>query len=586
MDGTQLFNLIKQSDSVHDALNQVVGKTPAEIQSKKGNLYEKIWDLVFKLGFYSELPSDKYNHHDGNVNTCNLKQITDLENYINSMSVFSKGLGGSSDITLQHAQTGAWIFMSSKFYLEDKKHSIDDYDVEKLIAISKQYAHKYKDVVIYLLVNDKHAVLNKIKTSHSTNDYIGDNIAKILDLQDLETHYKHMKLAIQNYEIGDLNDAFGVKKPALNLRFHQDMITSKQLLAIEAGEKQLLLGAKARSGKTYCVGGIVSKLYEKNKKINVVVITPAPRETISQFTDGLFNKFRNFNNINVLEITSGKDLVQPTLSESNIIVISKQLLDGYVGDKTVVQIANLNLDCIIIDESHFHGTTAMTKNILTSYTSPNTVKLYLSATYCKPLSEWKVPEDCQHYWDIEDEQLCKRRDIAGLVAKHGQIVNSFVTPDTADSVLAAYDAMPEMHIITTSMEKPKYNAIKSRIQDTSYGFSNTALLSGNFPSEVDATLEYMTGSEKERDYPNGDMSCFGRIKRHSIANDSRTGLNNGDFSSQLWFLPFGPGMKIDATSKHLKARMMKNRILNRYEIVIVNSKKEYAVKDIKLEIAN
>ena len=32
---------------------------------------------------------------------------------------------------------------------------------------------------------------------------------------------------------------------------------------IDEGEKELLLGAKARSGKTYCVGGLFIKYHEK-----------------------------------------------------------------------------------------------------------------------------------------------------------------------------------------------------------------------------------------------------------------------------------------------------------------------------------
>jgi len=35
----------------------------------------------------------------------------------------------------------------------------------------------------------------------------------------------------------------------------------------------------------------------------------------------------------------------------------------------------------------------------------------LTATYAKPLSEWNIPLECQSYWDIEDEQLCKKQNI-------------------------------------------------------------------------------------------------------------------------------------------------------------------------------
>jgi hypothetical protein len=99
-------------------------------------------------------------------------------------------------------------------------------------------------------------------------------------------------------------------------------------------------------------------------------------------------------------------------------------------------------------------------------------------------------------------------------------------------------------------------------------------------------LAYITGSNKEIDYPQRDLSIFGRIKQKCIKYDSRTKLNHADFTTQLWFLPFGIHMPISKVSEHLKDRMLKNRTLQKYEIRIVNSKKEYNVKEIKEEIKN
>jgi hypothetical protein len=72
--------------------------------------------------------------------------------------------------------------------------------------------------------------------------------------------------------------------------------------------KELLLGAKARSGKTYCVGGLFNKYNKKFGYLNALIITPAPSETIPQFTDDLFCKFGDFIGINIVEIKTGKTL--------------------------------------------------------------------------------------------------------------------------------------------------------------------------------------------------------------------------------------------------------------------------------------
>ena len=586
MNGIELFELIQQGSTFDEVLQSGNGKTKAEIQSKRGNVFEKVCDIIIKFGFCSILPNDIYDHYEGNVNTCKLKKVDDLELYLQRLSVFSAGKKGSSDITLQNKNNGKWVFMSSKFYLDDSKKHVDKYDVEKLLAIVKHQSHKYKEYDIYLIVNNKQKVIAKIGSSQETSNYITENIHHILDLEDLEICFQNLKHSIQDITIDEVNSKFCNDKVPLELRFHQDLITYQQMNNIVKGEKELLLGAKARSGKTYCVGGLFIKYYKKYISLNGLIITPAPTETLSQFIDDLFHKFRDFNGINIVEIKKGTDFETMVLTQNNIIIVSKQLLDDYVFEKKVEAIQQLNLDFIVFDENHFHGTTQMSKNILQSYSSSKTIKLYLTATYAKPLSEWNIPLKCQSYWDIEDEQLCKKRNIQGLVEKHGEDVLLFLTEENKEAKLSVYDKMPDLHILTTMMDRTRFEEIKEQIKDSSYGFSNGALLSGNFPNEVDALLRYITGSNKEQDYPKKDLSIFGRIKRLAIEKNSRTQLNNGDFTSQLWFLPFGINMTINKVSEHLKDRMGKNSILKNYEIKIVNSKKIYKVKDLKEEIKN
>ena len=102
MNGIELFERIQQVSNFNELLHSVNGKTKAETQSKRGNLFEKVWDITIKFGFYSILPNDIYEHYHGNNNTCNLKKVQDLEIYLRNMSVFSKGKGGSSDITMKY----------------------------------------------------------------------------------------------------------------------------------------------------------------------------------------------------------------------------------------------------------------------------------------------------------------------------------------------------------------------------------------------------------------------------------------------------------------------------------------------------
>ena len=161
------------------------------------------------------------------------------------------------------------------------------------------------------------------------------------------------------------------------LRFHQELITQKTSDLIGEGNKEFLWGCKCRSGKTYMVGGLIIKELIKKGKLNVLIITPAPTETMPQFTKDLFNKFKEFNSFKLHNIVGSKQINNIKPATNNIFVTSKQLLQKYMNEKTITKIKGLNLDIIVFDENHFHGTTEASESILNSYTVKNTVKLYL-----------------------------------------------------------------------------------------------------------------------------------------------------------------------------------------------------------------
>ena len=589
MSGSELYKLVQDSDSFESVLDSIKSDSKTETQSKRGNVFEKVCDLIIKFGYHPTLQNDTYDHYEGSINTGNLKKVSNLETYVKKMSVFSKGKGGSSDITLRHKESGRWVFISSKYRFDDSKHSIDSFDVEKIMAIVKENPYLYKEYEIHLIVKDKRKVLDTILYSQETNKFIKDNIKTILGLKELENYFKDFKRGIQQVNISDINSVFCNTKVPLKLRFHQTFTIMKIIEKIREGKDEFLIGFKPRSGKTYTVGGLLSEfnrlhLSRNEVRLNALIITPAPSETMSQFTDDLFHKFTDFIGINIVEIKRGSDIKDIKWEANNIVIVSKQLLDDYVLENAIESLKRLNLNFIVCDENHFHGTTEMSKNIMATYTVEGTIKVYLTATYAKPLHIWNIPQNSQYFWDIEDEKMCKTRDIKGLADKHGGDVYKLLSDKNKDIELSPYDNMPDLELITTVMSGDQYEVINNKIQGTPYGFSHSALLSGNFPVEVDTVLRYITGSDKEKDYPKGDLSIFSRIKKISLQKGSRTKLNNGDFTSQLWFLPFGRDMAIEKVSESLRERMLHNRILQKYEIKIVNSKKDYKLKDIKEHI--
>jgi hypothetical protein len=562
--------------------------------SKKGYLYEKIWDVIIKCGCCSHCINSQFQHMDGNINLGKMTGIPSLEYYLKKYKIFSKNQGGASDITLQK-NDGTWILISSKYFKDDIGHSIKDYEIQDILKEIQRYKHYYKKYEIWLFVNDKSKVTKIIQNSQRTNETISKNILKILDFSDLEKYYVLFQEEIQDINLnnkGELNNRFCNSMEKFQERFHQDLITSQTLKRISEGGKVLLWGWKCRAGKTFGCGGLLLKYNKKFGKCNCLIITPAPTETLSQFVDDMFNKYRDFNNFNIIEFKNGKELklFKIESKNNNIIITSKQLLDDYVTDDTKIQsIIDLQLDLIIFDENHFGGCSQLSKDIITTYSTTNTVKLFLTATFQKPLLEWNIPQHCQFYWNIEDEQLCKKRNLKGLIEKHGVEVLDFINEDNKEDKLAIYDKMPNLQVLTTIMDSGRYNLIKKQIKNTKFGFSFEVLLSltkknkFNFQKEVANIMSYISGSfmgaVKDK------KSMFERIKKISRNQDSRTTLCNENFTTQLWFLPFGQGMKINNVSKCLKETMLNDPILKEYEIMIINSHKEYQLKDLKGEIS-
>jgi len=250
------------------------------------------------------------------------------------------------------------------------------------------------------------------------------------------------------------------------------------------------------------VGGLIVKQLEIKQQLNVLIITPAPTETTPQFTDDLFNHFKDFDKFKIHHMDGSKNIERLVFGHNNIVVASKQLLQKYTHDKTIMKIKDLKFDIIGFDENHFSGTTELSKSILHSYSSKNTIRLYLTATYNKPLREWNIAEKCQMYWDIEDEQISKSillddTNIDKLREKHGDtnvdatIAHFANNGLSVSDVFKPYENMPDLYLITTLFDQQRYEIIKAKIMGSKYGFCFDVLFSLNaqktrfqFESEV------------------------------------------------------------------------------------------------------
>jgi hypothetical protein len=575
-------------DNIDDIFNLCVN------QSEKGFIFERLYDIIIKLNYCNLF--DNYYHLIGNSNNGKLHILNNINKYFNNEFVISGNSSGCSDITLKNKNDDSYIFISSKYPKNDKdiinEKSIEYYDIQNIIAMADENKYIYEKYKIFLLVPNKKKLLEKVKYANISSKYITKHIIEnnILDKSDLEKYFLKFKSDIIKYKkINNninYNHLYLNPKEKLNLRFHQELITFKTSDLIDNGHKSFLWGCKCRSGKTFMTGGLIIKEFNKNKKLNVLIITPAPSETIPQFTNDLFDKYEDFDKFKIHEIENSKMLLNLKLEDNNIFIISKQLLQKYINDNVIKEIYDLKLNLIIFDENHFSGTTDLSKDILLSYAHKNTVKIYLTATFNKPLKKWHISEECKMFWDIEDEQICKsilidENNINKLKEKHG---NKYIDKTleyyntSLNKIFKCYQNMPDLHLITTIFDNEKYEIIKNKIMNSKYGFCFDVLFSltndkkrFNYYEEIKLILRYITGSNKEVDYKNGDKSIFSRIKKISSRHPF----------IQIWFLPSD---NINEISKCLINLMEEDDVLKDYDIMCINRKNKNLPRDIKDEI--
>jgi len=590
------MNLFKFIDTIikYDTIDDILDT--CEFQCQKGSIFERICDLIIKLNFCPLFPNSTHKHMIGNANNGMMNELTNLHKYFESC-VYSSKSSGCSDITLYNTDAKQYIFISCKYpkIFEDIKNDRDIkyYDIQNIIAMAKLHEYIYTSYKIYLIVPDKNILFKKAKMADISSKYITKHITatNVLDKHDFENYFrifkndiiKHKKAHIPN-EI-NYNKIYTSPKPKLSLRFHQKLIVSKTNDLIAHGYKVFLWGCKCRSGKTFMAGGIVIDQSNKKNSLNILIITPAPSETIPQFVDELFNKFDDFDKFQVHYIEGSESLKDVKLGPNNIFVVSKQLLQYHLDNRII---KDIHIDIVIFDENHFGGTTDLSHGILDGYTTKSTIKIFLTATYYKSLKEWNIPEECQMYWDLTDEHLCKKicidpSCINTLQEKHGKsYVDDTITHYTKsgyhlDEIFKIYLKMPELHVLTNMFDSEKYESIKNKLgSDNKFGFCFETLFALNntktrfrFENEVRTILRYISGSNKEVD---GDKTIYTRVFNICSNNDTRIPFTH------IWFLPPND---INEISICLRNLMMNDMVLKEYVILCINSKNNELFKDIK-----
>jgi hypothetical protein len=610
----------------------------------QGNVYESLWNLVIKLDAIPDISSKQFMHFDGKVESDMFKDayVSNMYKYLSDNKIISGNKSGVSDITLKakisntdtnwacHQQfrdlsAPSFILFSVKYYRREK--TIDKYDIQHLVEVMEHYnrsnAHKQHKVQykIMLCVKNKFELYKKL--AGTTKIHFKSNIQNydagyvhdkhnVLDLQDLITHINQLRLRHQSSNIMNELKEKTKSKPVLMPRFHQLLFVNKTISLLKSNKnvKTVLWGQVARSGKTYTAGTLISKLnndtsatsiFERirateNRGVRIVVITPAPDETKSQFKDDLFDTFNDFKDFIVHDLDS-KNKRTLDLKKNYIIVTSKQFLQGHKSEnendankdavKDSIRSKAQELidvtDMIIFDEIHMGGTTDRSKMIL-SVLDPRSkaIRIFLTATYNKPVSRYDIAENELMTWTLNDIQLCQFITDDSCYAR---LKEKFGENDVRDTIIEMkrmrgltkqnlltdiqndYRKFPTLKVLTSAFDEDKMHNIVCNNPNL-YGFDINSLF--RLTTSTKREFENLEGLRNIFAYIGSNL--FSRLKREIMSYST----NQRPFTSQLWFVPYFVGNKIIDMAPTIKEFMMSDEVIRRYfqshNIVIADDK--------------
>jgi hypothetical protein len=617
-----------------------------------GNLYQSLWMVMILLDRVPNITSKYYEYFFGKIEDQNfrnnLTKKTDRHRILKTTNINMGNAVGVSDISLisktNNNNSSEWacemtknededknqqlILISSKYYKKEK--TLDKYDIDKIVEVMENHRRNGNTMNynIILLVKNKLSLLKRMRST--TKKYILEDISKFHINLKSNSYNKKIKIEsiydlndLENY-ILDLRNQYGstyyqtvidscIGKPKnikLIPKFHQLLLTNRTIDLIKLNQKLILLGCIARSGKTYTVGYIISKLKQeqyfetinKNKPIVILVITPAPTETIDQFTEDLFDKYYDFTDFII-----SKQIPKKPITQNTIIVLSKQFICG-VGnqdssDKSIKKKKETNkqyeermrntistklgvlnnkiVDLIVFDEIHFGGTTRLSlwilqaldpsfhKNIEHNWNG-KIIKIFLTATYKKPVDIFDIKQNQLLTWGLDDIELCKymsneharNQFIEHCTEKYGNnsdilVENTFTElknmlnltrQQLYTNIDKEYEKFPTLNVITSLFDTERLNEILAN-NENNYGFdfkyvftltSKTKDAQRNFQNidSMNNLLEYIR------------KTMFNRIK-----NTFKQHKQDRQFYSQLWFLPYFEKNSIEDISNALKILM-------------------------------
>ena len=465
-----------------------------------------------------------------------------------------------------------YILVQNKYYSKESS-DISKYDATKIFTRASKILDKVSNFKVVLMVNSKLVLENKLKS------YDKEGL-DILGIDEIEPWFQTLLKILCKEDLKTLTSQ-KITERYIEPRFHQNLFINSTLRHLnEKKLKKFIWGAVPRSGKSFIIGGLISRRYNefKNKKEkpnDVILILGAKAETEQQFID-IFNNFSDFKDKFGV---STQDNIKEDYSKPNIYIMSQEFLKYSQGgkkvnlDKTFEQLSkfkrigsNKGKIDIYFDEIHKGGSTDRSQDVMNTFLSMKLqIDLFVmvTATFAKPniayegFLEKQMPVVLQ--WGYEEQQLMKNVDTNELnLQQIKSYRNNDIDKEVIDSLLIEYEEKygtdylkilageyknhPELVLISPATLGNSRNFFKEKdITDNFFKLKCSAidykskkqLISAeNIFENNDSIVELL---KKISSAKPSDNSLFHYL-RHEIDDKMSLDLFNGR-NTQLWFLP-------------------------------------------------
>jgi len=348
-----------------------------------------------------------------------------------------------------------YIMIQNKYY-EVEKSNISHYDVTRIHTLSSKYQEHDKifddgEAKIVLMVNNEDAVSsNLMRAKQQYQGLLAEGDKGIIGVKRLNEWFENILfdlLETDNFE--DFKKRVGIKaaatKPLLQTRFHQKFIIDCTEQYIQGDVSKFIWGAVPRSGKSYMIGGLISKRWTnpENQKNDIVIILGAKTETESQFVK-MFDDHEDFSHYNIFIGSDDKpgrqrkqDPEKPTIylfsqeylkmkcvwpggDDPESLTLSNFNEGTPAGARLKSRFENKHID-LYFDEIHKGGSTDNSQSVIYTFKNNNvTINIFVmvTATFAKPLSKYRdlnfigkndaKPDIEKIEWSYNDQQYMKK----------------------------------------------------------------------------------------------------------------------------------------------------------------------------------